>query len=63
MIKNVPTACTLLCDNCKREYNFGTRHVFRSPSQATMFAIQYGWEINDNRALCPECQNLEKAQQ
>ena len=63
MIKPVPTACTLLCDICNREYNYGTRHVFKSPNQATMFAMQHGWKIEDNRALCPECKNIERAQQ
>lgn len=64
MIKPVPTACTLLCDNCNREYNFGTRHVFKSPNQATMFAMQHGWRIeDDNHALCPECLILKNQQQ
>lgn len=62
MINPVPTACTLSCDNCNREYNYGNRHVFKSSNQATMFAMQHGWKIEDNSALCPECQNIEKKQ-
>lgn len=60
MIKPVPTACTLACDNCNQELNIGTRHVFKSPAQALALAQQCGWQVNEEgKALCPSCKNIK----
>ena len=60
MIKNIPTACTLECDNCNRAFNVETRNVFKSQSQALLWAKQRGWAVNyqNGFALCPECKIL-----
>ena len=57
MINPVPTACTLTCDNCNIEFNAHTRHVFKTPQQALLFAEKAGWWVNhhDHKALCPQC--------
>lgn len=57
MINPVLTACTLICDNCNREFNLDKRHVFKTPDQAMIMAEQHGWNVNfqNGNAICPEC--------
>ena len=63
MISLVTTACTLKCDNCKREFNDDTRHVFKTPQQAIAYAGLRGWltDIQTGHAVCPECQAIISA--
>lgn len=63
MIKPVLTACTLICDNCNREFNHDKRHVFKTPDQAMLMAEQHGWKVNykDGHAICPECRAMPVA--
>lgn len=57
MINPVPTACTLTCDNCNTEFNAHTRHVFKTPQQASLLAERAGWWVNHlhYKAFCPQC--------
>jgi hypothetical protein len=63
MIKPVPTACTLICDNCRREFNHDKRHVFKTQNQAMALAEQRGWDVNfhNGHAICPECDAISRA--
>lgn len=62
MIKQIPTACSLICDNCKREYVHDKRHVFKTQNQSMIYAEQQGWNVDfqSGHAICPKCKNLSQ---